>query len=90
MSKTNYPLYSGTLEGDVYDEGKCFQLVIVTHWSSRKANATEILHKAYYFEKTRYISLSQKLDDEQFCMQIFEFPEYSKLKLEIKEEIVRC
>lgn len=45
-------------------------------------------HKAYYFEKTRTCDLYSKMDDEIFCMRIFEFPEYSRLK--IREEIVKC
>ena len=93
MNKTKYPLYSGEICGDIYDDkGKCYMLVRITQWTNRTKNAKEILHKTYYFEKTNNIHfrLSKILDDEDYCMQIFNKPECSKLKIKEEIKIVRC
>lgn len=89
MSKTKYPLYSGEMCGKSYDDkGKRYELIIITQWSSRAENATEVRHKAYYFEQSD--SLSKILDDEDCCMQIFNKPECSKLKIREEIKIVQC
>ena len=93
MIKSNYPLYSGEICGDIYDdEGKCYRLVRITQWSSRAENATEVQHKAYYFEKTNNIhfNLSKILDNENYCAQIFKYPQYSKLKIREEIKITQC
>lgn len=89
MNKTKYPLYSGEICYDTYDDdGRCYKMVVITQWSSRKKNATEVQHKAYYFEQSN--SLSKILDDEDYCMQIFSHPQYSKLKIREEIKIVQC
>ena len=89
MSKTKYPLYSGEMCGESYDDnGKRYELVIITQWSSHAGNATEVRHKAYYFEQSD--SLSKILDDEDYCMQIFNKPECSKLKIREEIKIIPC
>lgn len=93
MNKTKYPLYSGEICGESYDDkGKRYKLVIITQWSSRAENATEVQHKAYYFEKTNNIhfKLSKTLDNEDYCRQIFKYPQYSKLKIREEIKITQC
>lgn len=89
MTKTKYPLYSGEICYDTYDDdGRCYKMVTITQWSSHKKNATEVRHKAYYFEQSN--SLSKILDDEDYCMQIFNYPQYSKLKIREEIKIIPC
>lgn len=90
--KNKYPLYTGESVGASYDKGgKCYKLVIITQWSAPTENAKERGHKAYYFETTKLTELtelSNKLDNEDFCKQVYTYPEYSRLK--IREEIMKC
>lgn len=92
MNKTKYPLYSGEICYDTYDDDRCYKTVIITQWSSRAENATEVQHKAYYFEKTNNIhfNLSKILSDENYCAQIFKYPQYSKLKIREEIKITQC
>lgn len=95
MTKTKYPLYSGEMCGASYDDkGKRYEMVIITQWSSRAKNATEVQRKVYYFDlgKSRSVRLclSEILDDENYCMQIFSYPQYSKLKIREEIKIVQC
>lgn len=87
--KDKYPLYTGKHLGASYDkDGKHYELVIITQWSAPTENAKERGHKVYYFETTKLTELSNKLDNEDFCKQVYTYPEYSRLK--IREEIVKC
>ena len=89
MTKTKYPLYSGEMCGASYDDkGKRYEMVIITQWSAPTENATVVQHKAYYFEQSR--GLSKMLDDEDYCMQIFKYPQYSKLKIREEINIIPC
>lgn len=89
MTKTKYPLYSGEMCGASYDDkGKRYEMVIITQWSSCAKNATEVQHKAYYFEQSK--GLSKTLDNENYCRQIFSYPQYSKLKIREEIKITQC
>ena len=94
MTKTKYPLYSGEMCGDIYGDGRCYEMVIITQWSNREENATEVQRKVYYFDlgKSRSVRLclSEILNDEDYCMQIFSYPQYAKLKIREETKIVRC
>lgn len=95
MNKTKYPLYSGEICYDTYDnEGKCYRLVRITQWTNRTKNAVEVQHRAYYFDlgKSRsvHLCLPKILADEDYCMQIFKYPQYSKLKIREEIKIVQC
>ena len=95
MNKTKYPLYSGEICGDIYDdEGKCYRLVRITQWANRTKNATEVQSKAYYFDlgKSRSVRLClpKILSDENYCAQIFKYPQYSKLKIREEIKITQC
>lgn len=93
MNKTKYPLYSGEICGEAYDDkGKYYKLIIITQWSSRAENATEVQRKAYYIESLSDIHgcMSVMLDNEDYCMQIFNYPQYSKLKIREEIKITQC
>ena len=93
MTKTKYPLYSGEICGTSYDaKGKQYKLIIITQWSSRAENATEVQRKAYYIESLSNIHgcMSAMLDNEDYCMQIFKYPQYSKLKIREEINIIPC
>lgn len=72
-----FPLYTASLEGKSYDNGTVYQLVIITKWSDDTACAKEISHKAYYINAP-YGYLEKKKENEDWCKEIFEYPEYSK------------
>lgn len=80
-----YPLYTASLEGKSYDKGTPYQLVIVTKWSNRTNAAKEVERKAYYIDAP-YSYLEKKKEDENWCKELFEYPEYSKLT--VKEVLV--
>ena len=88
MTKTKYPLYSGEICGGSYDDKGKYYVIIITQWSNRTKNATEMQHKVYYFEPSKV--LSKMLDDENYCMQIFSHPQYSKLKIREEINIIPC
>ena len=72
-----YPLYTASLEGKSYDNGTEYQLVIITKWSDNTNSAKEIEHKAYYINAP-YSYLGKRKEDENWCKELFNYPEYSK------------
>lgn len=72
-----FPLYTASLEGKSYDKGTPYQLVIVTKWSDTTASAKELEHKAYYIDAP-YGYLEKKKEDENWCKELMNYPEYSK------------
>lgn len=55
-------------------------MVNIIRWSDRTANAKEVNHKTYYFKYKKLFDLTEALDDEDMCCQIYnKYPQYTKL-----------
>ena len=66
LTKLTLPLYSATLEGKAYDNGTEYEMVIITKWSDRTENATEVGRKVFYFDSSRSY-LDNNKTKESWC-----------------------
>ena len=87
VNDNNYPLYSATLEGKLYDKGVEYEMIIITKWTDRTEKAKEVSHKVFYFEPDRQY-LSRYIDQEEWCKNIFKnYKEYSRIAIERKVDL---
>lgn len=84
-------LYTAQLAGKAWDNGKKYEMVIITKWKSAAEDSPEEGHKAYYFSSNRtYLMtyLENCMKDEEWCRLIYEtHPENQRLRIEIKATV---
>lgn len=83
-------LYTAQLAGEAWDNGKKYEMVIITKWKSTAEDSPEEGHKAYYFssDRTCRTYLENSMKDEEWCRLIYEIhPEYQRLRIEIKATV---
>lgn len=77
----NYDEYTYEIAGDVWEKGKPYKMVIITHWSDRTEKAKEIGRKVFYFD-TSVSDIHNFFRNENQVREIyFKYPQYKRLAL---------
>ena len=76
-----YNKYTYTIAGDIWGKGRPYQMVIITHWSDKTADAKEIGRKTFYFDAS-VSDIHNFFRNENQVREIYcKYPQYKRLAL---------
>ena len=76
-----YNKYTYKITGGIWDKGRPYQVVIITHWSDRTTEAKGIGRKVFYFD-ANVSDIHNFFRNENQVREIYcKYPQYKRLAL---------